>query len=380
MTNRNPFDYGGPVGGDNFAARVNEVNTIVERLRNHIGVVVTGPRRYGKSSLVKQAFVELSKDKVAPAIVHVNLLRAGSLSAASDLIIKSLYQVPGGSWARLKNVGEFMKKLRVKPSMSLDESNKPIFSFGVSAAAADLSRVFDDVYENLEEISASRPAILFLDEFQAVIGLDEHLPGRLKALADQYRGVSLVLAGSKHHVMESLVLAKGAPLYDMLQQIALGPIPENDWVPFLMNRAKTGGKPFDNEVTARKLCVEAGPIPYNVQQLAFEAFSQASTQIDEVTVMSAVAQLVRNRTAEYSSRLENLSTGNIRVLKVLANGNHASVGSAEFAGQVGLANSTSVRWALKKLEESDCIVKSDGKYRIDDPFFLAWLLYLGGEI
>lgn len=377
MTNRNPFYYGGPVGGDMFAARLSDVNTVVERLRNHIGVVVTGPRRYGKSSLIKQAFAELTQDDVAPAIVHVNLLRAGSLSAASELLIKGLHQVPGSSW--LDNATEFMKKLRIQPTMTL-EDGKHTFSFGVKTAAADLSRVFDDVYENLDEISAERPAVLFLDEFQAVLGLDEHLPGRLKALADTYKGVSLVLAGSKHHVMKSLVLSEGAPLYDMLQQVALGPIPEDDWVPFLMSRVTTGGKSFDSEATVRKLCVEAGPIPYNVQQLAFEAFSQASTQIDQVTVMSAVAQLVRNRNAEYSDRLENLSSGNIRVLKVLANGNHASVGSAEFAVQVDLANSTSVRWALRKLEEDDCVVKRNGRYRIDDPFFLAWLRDLGDEI
>ena len=52
---RNPFDYGGPVSGPHFAGRRDELSAVTRRLADHIGVVVTAPRRYGKSSLIKES-------------------------------------------------------------------------------------------------------------------------------------------------------------------------------------------------------------------------------------------------------------------------------------------------------------------------------------
>jgi AAA+ ATPase superfamily predicted ATPase len=318
---RNPFDYGGPVSGDQFAGRKSEVAAVVARLTDHIGVVLTAPRRYGKSSLIKQACEELERKKPAPAIVHVNLLQAGSFAAAAGLLLRRLYEVPGGPWHVLKQVVPgFLRRIRVQPSTTFDASGNPVFTFAPGLAPTDLSRVIDDVYETLDVIGAKRPAILFLDEFQAVTDLDEHLPRRLKALADEHRNVSLVLAGSKQHLMESLVLSKGAPLYNMLEQLSLGPIPEDDWIPFLLRRARSAGKPFADESAARALWVVSGPVPFDVQQLAYESFNQAREHIDQRVVTTATAELVRHQAADYAKTFERLSAGQRRVLKVLANG------------------------------------------------------------
>lgn len=370
----NPFDYGGPVSGNQFAGREHEVQAVVARLKDHIGVVVTAPRRYGKSSLIKQASEELTKLTPTPAIVYVNLLQAGSMATASELLLRSLYRVPGGSWHHLKNVvPSFLRRLRVQPSTTFDVNGNPTFSFSPSLAAEDLSRVVDDVYEILDEIGAKRPAILFLDEFQAAIDLDEHLPRQLKALADRYRKVSLVLAGSKQHVMESLILAQSAPLYNMLERIALGPIPEEDWVPFLLERARSAGRPFDTELSARGLYAAASPVPFDVQQLAYEAFNQAAKKIDEETVSTALAELVHHHASDYATTFEGLSAGRRRVLKALASGTQGTTGSSQFATQVGLADASSVRKALNQLKESELVVQREGAYAVDDPFFAAWL-------
>jgi AAA+ ATPase superfamily predicted ATPase len=370
----NPFDYGGPVSGNEFAGREHEVQAVLSRLQDHIGIVVTAPRRYGKSSLIKQASEKLAKLAPAPAIVHVNLLQAGSMSTASGLLLRSLYRAPGGSWHRLKNVvPSFLRRLRVQPSTTFDASGNPTFSFSPSLAAEDLSRVVDDVYEILDEIGAKRPAVLFLDEFQASTDLDEHLPRRLKALADQHRNVSLVLAGSKQHVMESLVLAQSAPLYNMLERIALGPIPEEEWVPFLLERARIARKPFATESSARGLYAVAGPVPFDVQQLAYEAFNQAAKKIDGDSVATALTELVRHHASDYATSFESLSAGRRRVLKALAIGTEVTTGSSQFATQVGLSDATSVRKALNQLREAELIVQREGQYAVDDPFFAAWL-------
>ncbi len=150
-----------------------QVYSAVRRLTEHIGVVVTAPRRYGKSSLVLWACTELKKQAPEPAIVSVNLLQVGSPTSACGLLLHRLYQVPGGPWHLLR---------RVLPG-----------SFGGS------------VWHHRRPSTRTG----FLDELQAVTVLDPHLPQRLKGPCDQCRRVPLVLAGSKQHRMESLVLSRG---------------------------------------------------------------------------------------------------------------------------------------------------------------------------
>ncbi len=255
---------------------------MVSCLTDHVGVVITAPRRYGKSSLMNQACKELGRIAPTPTVVHVNLLQAGSLASATSLLLRRLFQLPGGPWHSLKDVVPgFLRRIRVQPTTTFDANGAPVFTFASGLSPAEISRVVDDVHAALDEIGTSRPAVLFLDEFQAATDLEEHLLRRLKVLADQYRKVSLVLAGSKQHLTESLVTAKGAPLYDMLERISLGPIPKEGWVPFLLRRAKRGGRPFADDSVAHGLWEIAGPVPFDVQQLAYKSFNQADASTTE---------------------------------------------------------------------------------------------------
>jgi hypothetical protein len=105
-----------------------------------------------------------------------------------------------------------------------------------------------------------------LDEFQAAIDLSSRLPELLKALSDEHPRVSLVLAGSRRHLMESLVLSPGAPLYNMAERLALGPIEDSVMSAFLQARASSGGKPMDAAIAAA-IGELAGPIPHDIQRL-----------------------------------------------------------------------------------------------------------------
>jgi hypothetical protein len=124
----------------------------------------------------------------------------------------------------------------------------------------------------------------------------------------------------------------------------------------------------------------AEPIPFDVQQLAYESFNQAETTITGVDVERAVEGLIRHEAADYAKTFEKLSAGQRRVLKALAAGQPATTGSAEFAAAVGLANATSVRKSLKTLVEAELIVRREYGYAVDDPFFSAWLRGSGGGL
>jgi len=51
---KNPFVYGETVSGDNFCDRVLEIKELIADIKNGQNVIIFSPRRYGKTSLIKQ--------------------------------------------------------------------------------------------------------------------------------------------------------------------------------------------------------------------------------------------------------------------------------------------------------------------------------------
>lgn len=369
----NPFHYGSPAEGEYFVGRCEEIDTLVGRIRAGVSVVIISPRRYGKTSLHRAAQDRLAHERPAAAVIEVNVLRATSLAALGAMLISGAYRLRGARWARARQaVAEFVRRLRVAPSVSFDSSGQPRFGFDVNLGARDIETILEDVLELLAELAGTRPVALVLDEFQAVTRLGAGLADVLKGLADRYPSVPLVLAGSRRHLMEALVIETRAPLYGMAQRLSLGPIPVPTMTEHLCRRAASGGKQLD-DATARLIVGLAGPVPNDIQRLAFEAYELAAVRIDASTVDAALARAVSHEAALHAEHLARLSPGQARVLAAIAERPPPQPYGAGFVRAVGLANASSVRKALQPLLDDEDVVLRDGLMVVGDPFFAAWL-------
>jgi hypothetical protein len=366
----NPFHYGTPVQGEQFAGRAEELGTLVARMRDGISVVLVSPRRYGKTSLHRAAQARLAATRPPAAVVEVNLLHAGSPPRFAGLLAAQAFHVPGARWSRARQaVPEFLKRLRLTPSVSFDTNGNPRFGFDAGLSALDAHAVLDDVYALLAEERTRRPAALVLDEFQAVDLVSPDLPDVLKGLADERPSVSLVLAGSKRSLMERLVERRGSPLYGIAQRLALGPLPEGEMTAYLVARAASGGRPMDGS-TAAEIITLAGPVPNDIQHLAYDAYEAATGRIDAAAVAAGMARAVSHDAPLFADR--------VRLVTALAQRPVAAPYSAAFARSVGLATGSSVHKALLPLLENDDVVERDGDLALADPFFAAWLRDVGG--
>ncbi len=373
MTNSmNPFHYGSPVEGDQFVGREREINALVSRMRNHVSVVLLSPRRYGKTSVLLRAESILVKKR--PALVHVNVLRCKDRAALAGALAGGAFRIPGARWHRARQaVPEFLARIRVKPTVAFTDDGRPVFEYGPRLAPPDADKITADIYALLSSEAAHRPAVLVLDEFQAITDYGEHLPRLLKSLADEHPSVSLVLAGSKRHLMERLVAAESSPLYGMTQKIALGPIPNDEMVGFLRERIATGRKRV-TELVAELIVRVAGPVPNDIQRLAYESFEIAGREVTADVVAAGMDQAVAHEAPTYSEELQRRAPGQRRVLIQLAkSGGSSSPMSAAFATAVGLASAASVRKALHTLDADEAVIGRDGAWVVADPFFGAWL-------
>ncbi|MHB2024823.1 MAG: AAA family ATPase [Mycobacteriales bacterium] len=373
MGGNNPYHYGTPAEGVHFTGRTKELATLLTRVRDGINVVVISPRRYGKTSLLRAATARMTRWRPPPAVVAVNLQRAASPARFVDLLIAAAYKIPRARWSRARQaVPEFLRRLRIAPSVTFDQAGNPRFAFDAALAPAAVDSVLSDVYQLLADEAERRPAVLVLDEFQVGVRLAAHLPDFLKGLADTHPRVSLVLAGSQRHLIEQLVLAQAAPLYGLAQHIALGPIPADEMISYLVERAADGGKSLPVQV-AEYLLELSGPVPNDIQHLAYDTFEVADTNIDITAVNIGMAHAVEHDAALFADALTHLSPGQSRVLAAVAADPPTEPYSAAFARSVGLANASSVRKALTSLFDDDVVVERDSRLVVADPFFAAWL-------
>lgn len=372
----NPFHYGTPAEGEHFAGREEELDALLSRMRSGVNVVLLSPRRYGKTSLIRAAEARLARDR--PAVIDVNVLKATSLSGLVGLITAGAYRLPGARWHRTRQaIPEFLRRLRVSPVVTFDPGGTPRFGFDAGMAARDAADILTDVYDLLAEEAEERPAVLVLDEFQAIVRHDPSLPDLFKALADEHPRVSLVLAGSKRHLMEELVIAQQAPLFGMAQRLTVGPIPDEVMATYLRARAEAGGKPIHDEAI-RRLFELAGPVPNDIQHLAFEAFEVAGSRITIDEVGLGLERAVSHDNALFADLFSRLAPGQARVITAIAFESPDEPFSAAFARRVGLANASSVRKALQPLIANEDVVERVGRLRVSDPFFAEWLRALTG--
>lgn len=369
----NPYHYGTPAEGEHFVGRHEELAALLSRIRNGVNVVLLSPRRYGKTSLIRAAEARLAKGRPAAAVIDVNVLKAASLSGLVGLITAGAYRQPGTKWHRARQaIPEFLHRLRISPVVTFDAAGMPRFGFDATMNPRDAADVLSDVYRLLAEEAEHRPAALVLDEFQAITRHEPSLPDLFKALADEFPRVSLVLAGSKRHMMEELVIAQDAPLFGMAQRITVGPIPPDVMAGYLTERAASAGKPFDEPAVDRLLAL-AGPVPNDIQHLAYEAFDVAGTRIGVGSVDEGMARAVAHDSALFADHFSRLSPGQARVVTAIAHDPPEEPYSARFARLVGLANPSSVRKALQPLVANEEVVERDGHLFVADPFFAGWL-------
>ena len=116
-----PFKYGSVVEEPYFTDRVEELKTIKQFLNSPNHLILIGPRRFGKTSLILKAIKEINR-----SYVFVNIQKAVSTSDLAALIVKeALKKYP------LERIKSFLKHF---PTISINPVTDGIdFSFVPSA-------------------------------------------------------------------------------------------------------------------------------------------------------------------------------------------------------------------------------------------------------
>ena len=204
---QNPFVYGEVVPGAAFVDRETELQRLIADLGSGQKVFLISPRRYGKSSLVRQALDALGRRGALTVDVTVSSYSSylafleGYASAVAS--VESRWD-HARAWL-LDSITVTRPEIRYEARER--RGGRLSVAFPSVSTARDVSRLANDVFALPGRLAAERrrSVVVALDEFQAVEGFDggsvEHA---LRTAAQHQRQVGYVFAGAEPSLMEKI--------------------------------------------------------------------------------------------------------------------------------------------------------------------------------
>ena len=347
----NPFKFGTVVEGKYFTDRTDEQVYLAQILNSPNHAVLISPRRFGKSSLVKEVLNTQDRE-----VISVNLQAITSVHKLAESLYRQFFATHPVEKAK-----HYFSKLRVAPTISYNPlTGSPEFSL---QPTTDKKVVLEDVFSVLEKAGERKRLIVVLDEFPEILEIDKGLDKLLRSIMQEQKNINYILMGSQEDMMKKIFLRKKSPFYHFGSIIHLDKIPYSDFKQYIEDRLPVAsrGCGLSDEILSFTDCH-----PYYTQQLAFQVWFilQQGTEADS-SVRVAIEHIVRAHDFDYSRLWESMNRTNRLVLLKLSTEETAPFENPEIP-------TSTIYSALKRLVSVGILIKN-GKYNYDDPFFKLWV-------
>jgi len=377
---KNPFEYGRELSATEIADRGEEIREVVHTIRECGRLFLIGPRRYGKTSILRAAAEQARKNKAI--VFRYNAEAYPTLTTLAERIVAdAAKQLAGPIRKAAKKVQETFGSLR--PQITYDPIND---NFSVALTTGSESRtdqaLITETLGGLDQMAGAwtGSVAVIIDEFQKLVEEGgTKAEGQIRAAIQTHDNIGYVFAGSKTRMLSEMTGDENRPFYRLGARLFVGPVPRKDFRPFLTGGFERGGLRIEPDAVEEILDL-AEDVPYNVQRLAHDCWEKARTEDEIVTpelVRDVLERLVSRDDPFYTQTWNGLSVTQKKAL--LAITEHG--GSGLFAGKVirayDLSAASTMRTALEGLVTKGVAREEEQggsvRYRLEDPFFAAWL-------
>jgi len=370
----NPFNYLQFARGERFYDREAIRRDLRSRfLSGQTNVVLYGPRRYGKSSLVAELVDDLEKAGIL--CVTLDVVKVPSIELFVAAYVQKVYRKLAPVRFELRRLGDFLKSLR--PKLTLGATGETGISFdavGSEIGSEALTEVLDLPRRLLPK---GKRAVIVFDEFQEVGDLlpDDRFERVMRSVIQEHENVSYVFLGSRYHMLRRMFTDHNRPFYKSALTVLLDKPPAEDSIRFVESRFRHGGIVIDSDCAAR-LVAQADNIPYFIQQLGFEVYRQCADagrkRAEATDVARAFENLAGLNRDQYEQLMLTFSTSQRKLLVALAKESVREFND-EYRRRHGLGPSSTVNSAKQRLVEDGHIEQCNGLVGIADPFFAEFL-------
>jgi len=382
----NSFVYGEVVPPAAFVDREVEIDRLTRDLLAGQKIFLISPRRYGKSSLVRQALRAAGRGGVLT--VEVTVSSYSSYVAFLEGYARALLSIDvrvgrARGWLR-EMLDGLRSEIRVEPGEA--GPGTLAISFPSARTERDISLLAEEVFALPGRIADARRRRLAvaLDEFQA-IGSFAGAYGRttrmhqvehaLRAAVQHQREVGYVFSGSEPTLMERM-LGRSRPFYKAGPVIRLQKIDASVFAGFI--EARFSATRLRPEPGLGAAIVElAGNLPYDVQRLAHEVWDDARAVGRRTVGVDDLHQTLRRLLGEHEVLFEatwqRLTLAQRSALRAAVLEEGRELLSADARIRYRLGGASTVQASLNALVREEVLAREGSRYVVVDSLLREWV-------
>ncbi len=346
------------------------------RLKSNYAVI--GPRRIGKTAILEELERRLAESDAI--VTRIDFSKYGyDPTEFSRVLIDSLtkaYQEKLDPASRVLEgvrhaVAEIKKlrRMRVEFDISLDEAGKPVLTVRPTLVTRELRHAesFEQAFSYASRLASAsgKKVIIMLDEAQKIVewtrlnGM-KNVMDLFRSIIDELDEVSVVLSGSRVHMLRNLFAGSGSPLFGRFTLIEVGPLEKRDANTLYLRNALEA---TENE--ANKVYQIVGGHPFYLLVMA-EARRPRERVAERyrrlLTDVAGGLYLYVNYILREDLGSKITETNYVKILGALAYGERKV---SQIAERIGIQAPWLTRY-LTRLIEYDLVKKTDGEYELKD--------------
>ncbi len=370
---KNPFLFK-PVPVDSlFCDRKEILQELKDLIKNSTDVVLSSPRRYGKTSLVRRVLHQLGGKYLT---IYVSFERLDSERDAAARIAKGVYSAFFMKESTLERGLRLAKKALTSfsPSMQVGADGTPSFS-AVPLAGMEGRELLEHVLEDLHIMAEKleNKIVMAFDEFQEITRLprSDGVEGLLRTHI-QFQHFSHIFIGSRRAVLREMFENPKRSFFKSAVIKPLARLPVHDLIKYYSVQFHRAGKRCPKNI-ATEMAERSHGYGFYAQQYGYFTFGASGEKATQEAVQAAAYAILEQAKPGFEMLLNTLPVNQIRLLKALAREPTSQLTAADFGRRHSLISSNTA-YARKVLVEQDHIEKgSDGMWRIVDPVLCEWL-------
>lgn len=362
-----PFIYEEPIDPGDLVGREAERTTLLERALDSRNSRLEGPRRYGKTSLLRAVLAKSGDEGLVP--VSVNFLGVLTVDDVAERIERAYARQLDGAFRRW-----YTGVIRtLKPTLSGAPGGVGASVTPQAHAPALLERLALPL--RLHE-RYGRQCVVAYDEFQDVVKIPGVAATFRSELEQHGTAAAYVFSGSHPGLMRDTFADRRYAFFAQAAAVPLRELPADALEQFISNRFASGERD-PGEGLGPLLDLTQGH-PQRAMQLAHHLYIQTPLggRADTDSWMAAQRAAFTEAGEEMHTAWHSFSTIEQRVVSVIASVS-VKLNSAEATRRFGLAKSgSSTSNAIAQLERNGCVLPAEHTatgWRLTDPLLDLWV-------
>lgn len=400
---RNPFRFGGDLGDAELIDREQETAQVESAIRNGEKLFLIGPRRFGKTSILRAAEERLTAANAV--VLRLNAEAYPSLDTfVEQMVTAAAARLKGKVDLVVDQLRRFFAKLRPEVNFDITE-HRWTATLGVRTAAdaGERLQLLVDALEGLEKMALAqpktRPVGLIIDEFQSIIERGgSTAEAQIRSVIQEHSRVGYVFAGSQTRLMTDMTMKADRPFYRLGANRFVGPLPRTDFARHLSANFRKSGFSVADKAAIESILTLAEDVPYNVQMLAYYCWEELRSgqrvrggaerkpsrpELTVAMVKEVLERTVRSLDPLFTQTWTKLTSVQQKTLLAVIRQRGTGMSASAVVRTIGASPST-VQSALRSLNEQS-ILRDDpvaGHVRVcfEDPFFGHWIRLTVGVV